>query len=129
VLITRAAGWFSLPNLHTLPVRWHWAGTCVLHCRYRDVEELLAERGLPVDHVTGSNVTPGNSASIAIATAAPTTNDSWRVDETYSESRAPRKRPDAATSRLAERSNSIVAPLATVSSALLALGEILLAGL
>jgi transposase, IS6 family len=69
-------------------VRWHWAGTCVLHCRYRDVEELLAELGLPVDHVTGSNVIPGNSASIAIATAPrrPTTAGGWT--RPTSESRA-----------------------------------------
>jgi hypothetical protein len=31
---------------------WRLIGICVFPCRHRDVEELLAERGLHADHVT-----------------------------------------------------------------------------
>ena len=62
---------------------------------YRDVEELLAERGLSADHVTvwrwvqryAPELDPGEIASTTRVAPAKngsrSTNDSWRVDETY----------------------------------------------
>ena len=52
---------------------------------YRDVEELLAERGLLVDHVTvwrwGQRYAP--ELERRLRPQLRPTNDSWRVDETY----------------------------------------------
>jgi IS6 family transposase len=52
---------------------------------YRDVEELLAERGAHADHVTvwgRCNVTPRKWSDVLRSRLKPTT-DSWRLDETY----------------------------------------------
>src|SRR6478736_3450601 len=49
------------PEVILLAIGWYLR----FSLSYRDVEELLAERGLSVDHATEP------------------TNDSWRVDETY----------------------------------------------
>src|ERR1700739_1591132 len=52
---------------------------------YRDVEALLAERGISVDHVTlwrgVQRYTPELERRLRKGLKA--TNDSWRVDETY----------------------------------------------
>src|SRR5258708_23739480 len=52
---------------------------------YRDVEELLAERGLSVDHVTvwrwAQRYAPDLERRLRKRLKA--TNDSWRMDETY----------------------------------------------
>ena len=42
------AGFFFLPDVIVLAVRWYLR----FGLSYRDVEELLAERGVAVDHVT-----------------------------------------------------------------------------
>src|SRR5450631_2097408 len=39
-------------NLSRRSSCWQWGGTCAFALLYRDVEELLAERGLHPDHVT-----------------------------------------------------------------------------
>jgi hypothetical protein len=52
---------------------------------YRDVEELLAERGLLVDHVTVWRWVQryGPELERRLRRRLKPTNDSWRVDETY----------------------------------------------
>ena len=52
---------------------------------YRDVEELLAERGLLVDHVTVWRWVQRYAPEIQrrLRLRLRPTNDSWRVDETY----------------------------------------------
>src|ERR1700747_3217759 len=52
---------------------------------YRDVEELLAERGLLVDHVTVWRWVQRYAPEIQrrLRSRLKATNDSWRVDETY----------------------------------------------
>ncbi len=75
------AGFRFPPDVITRAVRWYlryWVS-------YREVEELLAERGLTVDHVTiyrwGQRFTP-----LLIEAARPCRHvpgDRWFVDETY----------------------------------------------
>jgi transposase, IS6 family len=52
---------------------------------YRDVEELLAERGLTVDHVTVWRWVQRYAPELdrRLRKRLKATNDSWRVDETY----------------------------------------------
>ena len=52
---------------------------------YRDVEELLAERGLLVDHITVRRWVQryGPQMEQRLRRRLKPTNDSWRVDETY----------------------------------------------
>jgi IS6 family transposase len=52
---------------------------------YRDVEELLAERGLHADHVTVWRWVQRYAPEISrrLRSRLKPTNDSWRVDETY----------------------------------------------
>jgi transposase, IS6 family len=52
---------------------------------YRDVEELLAERGISVDHVTLWRWVQRYAPELArrLRKRLTVTNDSWRVDETY----------------------------------------------
>src|SRR6202521_2233581 len=52
---------------------------------YRDVEELLAERGLSVDHVTVWRWVQRYAPEVdrRLRKRLKATNDSWRVDETY----------------------------------------------
>jgi hypothetical protein len=52
---------------------------------YRDVEELLAERGLLVDHVTVWRSAQRYAPEMErrLRSRLKPTNDSWRVDETY----------------------------------------------
>src|SRR5271165_5217976 len=45
----RFAVYTSGGNLSRRSSCWQSAGTCDFHCPYRDVEELLAERGLHAD--------------------------------------------------------------------------------
>jgi transposase, IS6 family len=51
---------------------------------YRDVEKLLAERGLPADHVTVWRWVQryGPEMEQRLRWRLKPTNDSWRVDET-----------------------------------------------
>ena len=52
---------------------------------YRDVEELVAERGLSVDHVTVWRWVQRYAPELdrRLRKRLKATNDSWRVDETY----------------------------------------------
>ena|SRR5690348_7209751 len=52
---------------------------------YRDVEELLAERGISVDHVTLWRWVQRYAPELdkRLRKSLKATNDSWRVDETY----------------------------------------------
>src|ERR1700739_5115031 len=52
---------------------------------YRDVEELLADRGLHADHVTVWRWVRRYAPEMArrLRSSLNSTNDSWRVDETY----------------------------------------------
>ena len=52
---------------------------------YRDVEELLAERGLRADHVTVWRWVQRYAPEVnrRLRSRLNSTNDSWRVDETY----------------------------------------------
>ena len=52
---------------------------------YRDVEELLAERGLRADHATVWRWVQRYAPEVdrRLRKRLKTTNDSWRVDETY----------------------------------------------
>jgi transposase, IS6 family len=75
------AGFRFPPDVITLAVRWYLR----YGLSYRDVEELLAERGITVDHVTiyrwVQRFTP-----LLIDAARPcrhATGDRWFVDETY----------------------------------------------
>jgi len=69
------------PEVIVLPVRWYSR----FALSYRDVEELLAERGVDVDHVTVyrwvQRFTP-----LLVEAARPcrhAVGDRWQVDETY----------------------------------------------
>jgi len=57
---------------------------------YRDVEELLAERGLRADHVTVWRWVQSYAPEMErrLRSKLKPTNDSWRVDETTSGSKA-----------------------------------------
>src|SRR5499427_990407 len=69
------------PEVILLAVGWY------LHfsLSYRDVEELLAERGLHADHVTVWRWVQRYAPEIErrLRPRLESTNDSWRVDETY----------------------------------------------
>ena len=64
-----------------MAVRWHLRYSLAL----RDVEARLAKRGLPVDHTTIWRWVPRDAPELARRRRQhrQTTNDSWRVDETY----------------------------------------------
>jgi IS6 family transposase len=75
------AGFRFPPEVITLAVRWYLR----FGLSYRDVEELMAERGITVDHVSGyrwvQRFTP-----LLIEAARPCRHapgDRWFVDETY----------------------------------------------
>ena len=61
------------------------AGTYRFSLSYRDVEELLAERALLVDHVTVWRWVQSYAPELerCLRQKLRPTNDSWRVDETY----------------------------------------------
>ena len=69
------------PEVILLAVGWYLR-FCL---SYRDVEELLAERGLSVDHVTVWRWVQRYAPEIQrrLRPRLRPTNDSWRVDETY----------------------------------------------
>ena len=75
------AGFRFPPEVITVAVRWYLR----YGLSYRDVEELLAERGIEVDHVTVYRWVQRFTPLFADA-ARPlrhTTGDRWFVDETY----------------------------------------------
>src|SRR6476646_7915027 len=69
------------PEVILLAVGWYLR----FSLSYRDVEELLVERGLSVDHVTVWRWVQRYAPEIQrrLRPRLPPTNDSWRVDETY----------------------------------------------
>ena len=69
------------PEMILLAVGWYLR----FSLSYRDVEELLAERGLLVDHVTVWRWVQRYAPQIQgrLRPRLRPTNDSWRVDETY----------------------------------------------
>ena len=71
-----------LPDVILLNVRWY----CRYSLSYRDLQEMMAERGIEVDHTTifrwVQDYAPELDQRIRPHLLA--TNDSWRVDETYS---------------------------------------------
>ena len=75
------AGFRFLPDVVMLAVRWYLR----FGLSYRDVEELLAERGIQVDHVTIYRWVVRFTPLLAEA-ARPcrhAVGDRWQVDETY----------------------------------------------
>ena len=85
VLAPSVAGLFKWrqfePEVILLAVGWYLR----FSLSYRDVEELLGERGISVDHVTlwrwVQRYAPDLERRLRKGLKA--TNDSWRVDETY----------------------------------------------
>src|SRR6266705_431661 len=75
------AGYRFPPEVITLAVRWYLR----FGLSYRDVEELLAERGIEVDHVTVYRWVQRFAPEFAEAARARqhVVGDRWRVDETY----------------------------------------------
>jgi hypothetical protein len=71
----------SEPEVILLTVGWYLR----FSLSYRDVEELLAERGLHADHVTIWRWVQRYASEIKrrLRSRLKPTNDSWRVDETY----------------------------------------------
>jgi transposase-like protein len=69
------------PQVILLAVGWYLR----FSLSYRDVEELLGERGLSVDHVTVWRWVQRYAPEIQrrLRPRLRSTNDSWRVDETY----------------------------------------------
>ncbi|WP_235680989.1 IS6 family transposase [Agrobacterium vitis] len=64
-------------------VRWY----CRYGVSYRDLEQMMAERGVAVDHIprfiAGSRNMPRKSRSGGVGTGGGPQSTSWRVDETY----------------------------------------------
>jgi len=75
------AGYRFPPEVITLAVRWYLR----FGLSYRDVEELLAERGIEVDHVTVYRWVHRFAPEFAEAARAcrHIVGDRWHVDETY----------------------------------------------
>ena len=70
-----------LPEIILLNVRWY----CRYALSYRDLEEMMAERGIEVDHSTINRWVLKYAPELdkRIRPRLKQTNDSWRVDETY----------------------------------------------
>ena len=70
-----------LPEIILLNVRWY----CRYALSYRDLEEMMAERGIEVDHSTINRWVLKYAPELdkRIRPHLKQTNDSWRVDETY----------------------------------------------
>ena len=70
-----------LPEIILLNVRWY----CRYALSYRDLEEMMAERGIEVDHSTINRWVLKYAPELdkRIRPHLNQTNDSWRVDETY----------------------------------------------
>jgi IS6 family transposase len=75
------AGYRFPPEVITLAVRWY----LTFGLSYRDVEELLAERGIEVDHVTVYRWVQRFAPEFAQAARARqhVVGDRWHVDETH----------------------------------------------
>ena len=75
------AGFRFPPEIITLAVRWYLR----FGLSYRDVEELLAERGIEVDHVTIYRWVQRFAPEFVEAARARQhlVGDRWHVDETY----------------------------------------------
>jgi len=75
------SGYRFPPEVITLAVRWYLR----FGLSYRDVEELLAERGIEVDHVTIFRWVQRFAPEFAEAARARqhVIGDRWHVDETY----------------------------------------------
>ena len=78
---TFSAGFRFPPEVIVLAVRWNLR----FGLSYRDVEELLAERGIEVDHVTIHRWVQRFTPLLVDAArfARHPGRDSWHVDETY----------------------------------------------
>ena len=70
-----------LPEIILLNVRWY----CRYALSYRNLEEMMAERGVEVDHSTINRWVLKYAPELdkRIRRHLKPTNDSWRVDETY----------------------------------------------
>ncbi|WP_242043492.1 IS6 family transposase [Leptolyngbya sp. FACHB-671] len=70
-----------LPQIILLNVRWY----CRYALSYRDLEEMMAERGVNVDHSTVNRWVLKYAPELdkRIRPQLKPTNDSWRTDETY----------------------------------------------
>ncbi|MBD2060640.1 IS6 family transposase [Oculatella sp. FACHB-28] len=70
-----------LPEIILLNVRWY----CRYALSYRDLEEMMAERGVEVDHSTINRWVLKYAPELdkRVRPHLKPTNDSWRVDETY----------------------------------------------
>jgi transposase-like protein len=70
-----------LPGIILLNVRWY----CRYSLSYRDLEEMMQERGMGVDHSTINRWVLKYAPELdkRIRPHLKPTNDSWRVDETY----------------------------------------------
>jgi len=78
---TAFAGFRFPPDVTVLAVRWYLR----FGLSYRDVEELLAERGVEVDHVTVYRWCSGSRrCRLRLpAPCRPAVGDRWFMDETY----------------------------------------------
>jgi transposase-like protein len=72
-----------LPEIIVLNVRWY----CRYPLSYRDLAEMMAERGVEVDHSTINRWVLSYAPELdkRVRPHLNPTNDSWRVDETYIE--------------------------------------------
>lgn len=70
-----------LPEIILLNVRWY----CRYSLSYRDLEEMMLERGVEVDHTTIYRWVQAYAPELdkRIRSHLSATNDSWKVDETY----------------------------------------------
>src|SRR5499427_8306510 len=79
--VSAFAGFRFPPEVIVVAIRWYLRFTL----SYRDVEELLAERGVEVDHVTVFRWVQ-RFAPLLVDAAGPcrrVVGDRWYVDETY----------------------------------------------
>lgn len=69
-----------LPEIILLNVRWY----CRYALSYRDLEEMMLDRGVEVDHTTIHRWVQAYAPELdkRIRINLKLTNDSWRVDET-----------------------------------------------
>jgi len=74
-----------LPKIILLNVRWY----CRYSLSYRDLEAMMQERGVEVDHSTINRWVLQYAPELdkRIRLHLKPTNDSWRVDETYIKSK------------------------------------------
>ena len=73
--------WHFLPEIILLNIRWYLR----YPLSYRNLEEMMIERGLPVDHTTIYRWVMAYSPEInkLCRKHLRSTNDTWKVDETY----------------------------------------------